>query len=482
MRAALYTRVSTEDQARKGVSIDGQERLLRERAELEGWEVVEVYTDDGYSGTTMDRPALRRLVDDARAGRFDLVAAYHIDRISRRVQHALHLIEDVFVANGISVVLLQQPLDLSAATGRATLGFMSVVAQLERDMITERTRLGKAQAAKEGRWRGGPRPFGYRYDPGSKQLVPIPEEADTVREIVRLYLHQGWGTTKIAEYLDRTGRSTARGGPWSRAQVWQLLTSLYIAGMQGYRGEVYPAPVTDPIIDRETWDRIQAIIRDRSASMTHGRSYRYLLTGLARCGVCGAPIRGVPKHASRDRIVYYYACQNRSDRDQRRRHRCTLGYFQQPPIDEQVVRKLKEAAATLIKTEILTSLNEPEETARQRRTDIENASARLRQAEQAKGRLLDAYMSGRVDATEFARRDDELAAKLDEIAVGLARLQADEPKLQRTALRNMEIADLLCNFDALWPAMTRQEQVDLVHKVVRKAIIKPGGLVEIELG
>lgn len=110
-RAACYTRVSTDEQAREGLSLPGQEERLRAFCASQGWQVAGLYVDDGYSGTTLERPGMRRLLADIAAGQVDLVVVYKLDRLSRRQMHVLHLLEDVFEPAQVGFRSATEPID-----------------------------------------------------------------------------------------------------------------------------------------------------------------------------------------------------------------------------------------------------------------------------------------------------------------------------------------------------------------------------------
>ena len=156
-RVFLYVRVSTQEQARDGYSIDEQIERLKDYAKAMGWIVVKIYTDGGYSGSNIDRPALQSMIKDVLAGKGDSVVVYKLDRLSRSQKDTLELIEDYFLANKVDFVSMTENFDTATPFGRAIIGILSVFAQLEREQIKERMSMGREGRAKEGKFHGSHR-------------------------------------------------------------------------------------------------------------------------------------------------------------------------------------------------------------------------------------------------------------------------------------------------------------------------------------
>src|SRR5580704_13745767 len=151
-RVAFYLRVSTGSQ-----TVENQRRELAAAAEQRGWTVIELYSDNGFSGAKGrdKRPAFDRLCKDAVAGKFDIIAAWSVDRLGRSVLHLAQFVEDMR-ASGVGLFLLKQGLDSETPTGRAMLGMCSVFAELEREIIRERIHAGLARARSQGKRLGRP--------------------------------------------------------------------------------------------------------------------------------------------------------------------------------------------------------------------------------------------------------------------------------------------------------------------------------------
>ncbi|WRS27324.1 recombinase family protein [Oscillospiraceae bacterium MB08-C2-2] len=276
-KAALYIRVSTEAQREEGYSIDAQKEMLEAHCKSKRIAAYDFYVDGGFTGSNIERPEMQRLIDDVKQNRISHVIVYKLDRLSRSQKDTLYLIEDVFNPHNADFVSLNESLDTSTSMGRAMLGIMSAFAQLEREQIRERTRMGMKERVKTGLWMGGGRvPFGYDYDRDKGILVPN-RDAETVRRIYELYL-QGYSVNRVAEMV---------GLKYDRLAT-QILTRKTNIGVICYNGVEYQGQ-HQPIIDAETYERAMEMMRQRSVQRT--TTTDNLLTGLVECGRCGAKMR-----------------------------------------------------------------------------------------------------------------------------------------------------------------------------------------------
>lgn len=276
-KAALYIRVSTDAQYEEGYSVDAQKEMLAAYCVTKGWKNYEFYIDGGFTGSNIERPAMKRLIEDVKQGSVSAVVVYKLDRLSRSQKDTLYLIEDVFNPAGAAFTSLNENLDTATPMGRAMLGIMSAFAQLERETIRERTRMGMKERVKEGLWMGGGRtPFGYDYDRTTGVLVPNADAA-VVKRIYELYL-SGYSAARIAEMV----------GLKHDKQVRDILTRRSNTGVIFYNGTEYKGK-HEPIIDEETFEKTMRMMRERRDRrlLTSDR----LLTGLVYCGRCGARMR-----------------------------------------------------------------------------------------------------------------------------------------------------------------------------------------------
>ncbi len=276
-KVALYIRVSTEGQAEEGYSIEAQKKLLEAWCISKEIESYEFYIDPGYSGSNIDRPALANMLEEAKKGMLSHVAVYKLDRLSRSQKDTLYIIEDVLNKYDVGFVSLSENMDTSTPIGRAMLGILSAFAQLERETIKIRTRMGMKERVKNGLWMGGGKiPFGYDYDHQRGILVPN-MDAETVREIYRLFL-SGMSPNAIAVKL----------GLKYEKLVVQILKRKTNTGVILYKGEEFQGK-HEPIIDKETYERAMEEFLHRKRGVPSDSPH--LLSGLIYCGKCNARMR-----------------------------------------------------------------------------------------------------------------------------------------------------------------------------------------------
>ena len=305
LRCAVYTRKSTEEGLdREFNTLDAQRDaceayVASQRAE--GWTLVpDRYDDGGFSGATLDRPALRRLLADIEAGRVDVIVVYKIDRLSRSLMDFARLVE-VFDAHGVTFVSVTQSFSTTTSMGRLTLNILLSFAQFEREVIGERIRDKFAASRARGMWMGGKVPLGY--DVRERKLVVNEAEAATVRLVFEGFAELGSGTA-LTKRLRAEGITTKRGKPIDKGDVYKLLNNRTYLGEATHKGRVYPGEHRG-IVPRELWDRVHGILTEspRVRANRNRAQAPALLKGLI-FGVDGRALS--PTHTRRRGRLYRY--------------------------------------------------------------------------------------------------------------------------------------------------------------------------------
>lgn len=269
-RCALYTRKSSDeglDQAFN--SLDAQREACAAYVKSqagEGWKVLPtVYDDGGYSGATMERPALRQLLADVQAGRIDIIIVYKIDRLTRSLADFARMVE-IFDRHGVSFVSVTQAFNTTTSMGRLTLNVLLSFAQFEREVTGERIRDKIAASKAKGMWMGGPIPIGYDKPVGGNRSLVVNEvEAALVRRIYALYLDLGsvhaleqvLQSEGIVSKTHVSGTGKVRGGqPYSRGALFHLLRNrLYLGKIR--HGDIHHPGLHPAILDQELFDAVQ---------------------------------------------------------------------------------------------------------------------------------------------------------------------------------------------------------------------------------
>ncbi len=212
-----YCRVSTDEQAREGVSIAAQQARIRAYAQAKELRLLDVLTDDGISGKTLDRPALRELVQRCERGEVGHVVVVKLDRLTRRTRDLLALVDDLFLARQIELHSVSESLDTSTPHGRFVLTLFGGLAQMERELIGERTRSALAYKRQQ-RQPTSHAPLGFQANGTRERMEPVPAELAIVRRIVEAW-RAGGTYAGIAAKLNAEGVPTKRGGRWHASTV-----------------------------------------------------------------------------------------------------------------------------------------------------------------------------------------------------------------------------------------------------------------------
>lgn len=323
LRCAIYTRKSTQeglDQAFN--SLEAQREACRAFIASqagEGWTPLKtIYDDGGFSGGTMDRPALQRLLDDVEANKINVVVVYKVDRLTRSLADFAKIVE-AFDARGVSFVSVTQAFNTTTSMGRLTLNVLLSFAQFEREVTGERIRDKIAASKQKGLWMGGVVPLGY--DVRDRKLVVNPEEAETVRTLFRFYLEHA-NTRIVKEAADQLGLRTKKrtrrygsrqgGEPFQRGHINKLLTNPIYVGEIAHKGVRYPGE-HEAIIERSVWDAVQAQL-SRNAVARHTRSNANSPSLLSRLLFDSDGGRISPTHANKQGRRYrYYASRSETE-------------------------------------------------------------------------------------------------------------------------------------------------------------------------
>ena len=290
-------------------------------------------------------PGVTALIEGVKAGKYDVVLVYKLDRLSRSQRDTLFLIEDIFMANGTDFVSMQESFDTSSIYGRAMLGVLSVFAQMERETITERTLMGRSGRAEDGYWHGGGTdPIGYDYIDG--ELVINEEEAEQVRDVYAMYA-SGLSVSEISRRMD--GRRTKH-GDWSHTStVGNVLDNPLYSGTIRFDGVEAPG-LHMAIVSQELDERVK-FRRSRILRAEAAGDSAYLLTGMIYCDCCGA--RYFPNKRPNGRVVY--SCHSRAKKNKKmvRDPDCKAPHIPVEDLDAMVVHEVLSLAANPSQVDVL---------------------------------------------------------------------------------------------------------------------------------
>ena len=363
---ALYCRVSTYIQIKRGESIENQKSRLKRYAESSG-SCSRLYVDAGFSAKDIHRPQLTRLLSDVRQGKVGKVLVTKLDRITRSIRDLISII-GLFEDFRVSFQALDQSLDSSTAAGRMQVQILGILAEWERSFASERVSESMRSRTENGKWNGGPVPFGYAtfcsefeklkrsgireknalrkteaLCPEERKLYPSPEKASVVRKIFREYLRRE-SVRGVTSWLNSQGYKSPKGAFCTIQTVSLILRCVsYIGRIQsgsrttnirknGEEKWVEAQGVHKPIIGRSVYERVQHIMSIRT-KRPHRKASKFLLSGALRC-ICGGRMHGRSYYRSRRKWTYY-RCFNYSDKS---REVCKGNSVSRDAIEKTVVK------------------------------------------------------------------------------------------------------------------------------------------------
>ena len=307
LRVAIYIRIST-DEEHQPFSLEAQiAKLSAYITSQPGWEMVGKPYRDEASGATLERPDLQKALAAARAGRFDVLLVYRVDRLARSLRGLVHILDELDQA-GVVFRSATEPFDTSTPAGRMLVQMLGVFAQFERDMIIDRVINGMERKAAKGQWCGGYRPYGYTLDHATGFLTPVDAEASLVPTIFTLYTAKRYGSAALAKELVRRGHRTKNGQRWSAQSVLTVLRNRAYLGEVYFRGTWYKADPHHPaLIDEATFVAAEQIMIARGENHSHraANASDYYFAGKTICGHCGKRYLGTAAHGKTARYAYY---------------------------------------------------------------------------------------------------------------------------------------------------------------------------------
>lgn len=476
-KIAVYCRVSTDEQAEQNISIPAQQSRITSYCHAKNWKIVEYYIDEGFSGKNLDRPAMKKLITDAQNKNFDIVAVWKLDRISRRQQHVLYLIEDIFNINNIGFSSVTENIDTSNPAGRAMVGVLAVFAQLERETIIERSKFGKKEAARQGRYGGG-LPYGYDYNKETKQLIINPLQAEAIKLIFEYYLTGKYGFNTIAQMLTDKGFKGQRSGYMQKDQVRNILASPFVAGYVKHLDNIYPGQHLE-IIDKATWDVVQDMINKRYTPIPVKDSTN-LLTGVIYCAECGSRMRfksrkWTSKNASG--FNYYYVCYGRVGFEAMSKGYCRNPFHHAEVINKKVIDKLKEYSVSPQEfEEFLTTMQSSGAS-----INLQVLQNELSNIDTQMDRWLNAYEQGAISAIILSDRTKKLSERKAKLENSIQEFSDQKKAHDERIINAATMLEELRKIPQIWDTITIEERRGLIVNIIDNVTVSIAGEVTVKL-
>ncbi|MBU5353195.1 recombinase family protein [Paenibacillus barcinonensis] len=490
-KIAIYARVSTEEQAENGYSIDAQLDILRNYCTTTQAEVVDEYVDRGVSGKSIDgRYELQRLLKDAEESKFDEVIVWKFNRMARKNIDLLHIVEKL-EKNNISFRSYSENFETSTPMGRFALQMMGAVGELERNTIIDNVKMGHRQRARMG-FHNGKVPLGYTIVEGKgasreakTEVIIVEEEAVIVRYIFEQYA-AGHGLKTIANDLNHRGRKTKNGKPFSTTAIRDLLDNPMFVGKIRYnqyenwaekrrKGKSSDTILVDghhpPMISQELWDKVQ-LLRKKKGTLPKKRfEGEYLLTGLIRCPECGAAMtasRTVNRSKDGEKITrMYYSCGRFRSQGSAV---CHANSVRKVEAEQAVTERIRQAVVNPeILQRVVRSVNERRSgRIKPLRDELTALQTRITSLETKKHKYLELYEIDDIDRDMFSERLSILNKELDTELTRKSKLELELQDDQAEPVSYELVRSLVTNFDALLRNSPFQQRKTFLHLIVKK--------------
>ena len=490
-RVAIYCRVSTVEQAEEGYSIDEQNLKIREYCEREGHEIYNLYEDRGISGKNItNRPGIKQLLHDATENKFDLVIVWKLNRISRKLLDILNIVE-LLNKHSIAFRSLTENFETETPSGKLQLNIMGAIGEFERETIAENIKLGMGAKARSGQWCGGV-VLGY-------DIVEIPsegkkrkntklqineKEASTVRRIFDLY-SQGYGYKAVVNRINKEGYKTKRNNEFAVATVKEILKNPVYIGKIRYnvrqdwskkrRNNINQNPILsdgqhEPIIDMETWNKVQVILKERSKK--HNKIYdsEFPLTGILKCPICGAGMtisRSTSKRKDGTKKVFeYYSCGNWKNKGTAV---CRSNSIRVEVADEYVINKIMTVINNKsILKKVIDNINKNKSSKLQPTIDeLERITNEISKLNSKKNKNIELFEDGILDKDELSTRVKSINDNIDKLKYREKELRQGVQLVEGEPISFEIVKDIMEKFKEVFLNMsTSQQRKQLIHLLV----------------
>jgi DNA invertase Pin-like site-specific DNA recombinase len=492
MNVVLYARVSSERQAEKDLPIAGQLKELRNYARKRGWEIHQEFVDQAESARTANRPAFQEMIALARRKQkaFEAILVWKLSRFARNREDSI-LYKSLLRKHGVSVISINEQVN-DSPSGRLLEGVIEVVDEFYSTNLAQDTIRGMKENASRGFHNGGTVAVGYvgrkAADNGNSRtkLDLDPTHAPTVHRIFRMCDREMLGAKQIIMTLNREGIKTRSGRPWTKNQVYYILKNETYTGtlvwnkMNKQNGSPRP---NDPsnivriendhpaIVDRETFERVQKLLEQRSPKITPPRTVgsRYLLSGLLRCGRCGASMIGIPAKSGR---YHYYTCQSYFRQG---KEACPGVSMRTTRLEQFVVERIRHNVLTEANlAELVRIVAEEFDQAKNGYNEQEAAlDAQIDGLRRRLHRLYDALETGSLSTNDLAPRIKELKSQIDDIEGRKATLAAQMKRSPVPRLTRAEVGVQVRDLHALLSKGSIIEQRGFLRTFVKRVEVKP---------
>lgn len=494
MLAVVYARVSTEDQAKHGYSLEGQEEACKQKANELGATQILVFKDEGVTGSILERRGLQQALAAVKAGA-NLFIVYDPDRLSRKLAHQLLLAEMIEKA-GCRLEFVNFEWQ-NTPEGKLFYSLRGAIAEYEKEKFLARSRFGKLTKARKGMLTHDPRTFGYNYTQGSFEIDE--KEAKLYRQMVGMAF-SGMSPERIASLFNEAGYPGPKGGKWRRATVRRILKSpvytgtIYLnrycaEGVKSVRAakrkasptirpkEEWIAVSVPPLITKQEWEDLQEALERTKKGKRGTKVNRYILSGFLYCGECGAPLHGTSGTGKKGQIYRYYACSNRHMTETDRKYSskpCPSQYYRADRLERSVWEKVKE---WLIDPEALVRDLQSEKTVSATQREKENLFEQDKSLEKEKERVFMAYRHGVIEFADFTKAMEEINRARESVKKRLREIEAIEESRRQLEKETKTLRALADEVVSRIDDLSDQEIEQVIRMLVNKVTVNKDDII-----
>lgn len=457
MKAAAYCRVSTDDQAINGYSLEAQRDECVKHLLKRGYNDYEIYVDDGYSAKDMNRPALSRMLEDVKAKKINYIVFWALDRLSRDPIDGLVMCRETFYKNGIKFASITEEIDMDTADGEMMLTIRLSMARAERRRISERTKIGYAKRAQLGHRNSPSRPYGY--DIGPNLVLTVNEEEKLIVQKIYNWYISGWGTHHIERELNIMGLPSPRGkSNWNMTAVRHILRNISYLGYNHWKPRSAPEESRiivkgdhEPIIDEDTFNKAQELMRRRVQKEMNRSSNHFYFSTILKCALCGSPYYGNAFYQKGKRLVQYHCA------GKKYKGNCTASNISEPKAAKLILAAIQASITQNIDTSkevAAASQGDPEKERKGIEREISKTKSEME-------KLVSLYLEDKIDMDIYEKKREQLKGKLAELEQRLTVI----PNVEKKRLTEAATVKFLSELTENWEHMTDPERKRLMQSL-----------------
>lgn len=448
-----YLRVSTQEQAKEGVSIGTQRSRLTAFAQSQDWDIYDFYVDEARSAKDTDRENLQRLLHDIQnVDGEKVILVFKLDRLTRSVQDLYKLLQ-TFEKSNTAFRSATEVFDTTTAMGRLFITIVAAMAQWERENLSERISVNMEQMVMDGKWHGGQVPLGYEWD-GDKLSV-VEDEAAKVKTIFSLYNSGKYGLRKLAIHLNERGYRSKNGSLWSTYTISYLLKNpIYCGDLHWNVGtDKYftVENVVEPIIERAVFEVTQQIMNARSKMHPRQATSDFIFSGRLRCARCGSPLSGKVEHKPSG-TYYHYRCINREHR------RCDLPFLNEILIEKYFMDYIDHFLDASSAEEVAAASS----TDKENKNELNALNRELKQLKSRRRKWQHAFGDGTITLEDLRELTSEDKAREQEIRRTIEEYTDDESIVDPEMIR-----DMLQDFPFQWKNADRTQKKMMMQIMIK---------------